>query len=357
MVKCLVAVTIMVIALPAQANERARLVLLSDPRSELTRRLHAEAAEVGLALVGPSSGQDDDPPGRLAERYGAGGVIRVASPTTVELWFLPREGGAPQHVMLRAQSGEEASFAFRVVEEVRARMIELRLPEGDSNAPGSRLPAGKGPTEGANAEPPVTPAQTERADARARGASPSEPSVVALSGGIGATSAEGGMGTTVHAALGLRATLASRWSATAQALLPWTRNGFSGLEGSASAGVYLFTGQVNRVVWRSDPSWSATLGAGAGAVMLAMKSEGAEGYVGKADRLTGAVFFGNAELAVSLTSWLALRGSLLAGSSAPRPVVRFGEREVVTWGRLFGTGIVALDFGVPLGSPGPGGQN
>jgi hypothetical protein len=323
----------MLVAAPALADTPFRVVLLSDPQAEITRRLHAESAEVGLELIAGGTPRDDDVPVKLAERHRAMGVIRVSSSTLVELWFVARAGGAASYAAIRADGGDDGSFALRVAEEVRARAIELRMLPGDA-PPHSPSTGGMGDSGG-------TGRATER-----------NVSFMQASGGVGAISARGGMGATVFGVLAARARLASRWSATAQALLPLTSNPVAGPEGSATVHAYLFTGQVNHLVWRSESRWSATMGAGAGALLLALHADGAAGYVGRSDRVTAAVGFLNAELAAHLTDAFVLRVSLLAGASAPRPVARFDGNEVAAWGRPFAGGVVALDWAVPIGKSG-----
>jgi hypothetical protein len=333
-------------ALPAQANEKARLVLISESHAELARRLHAEAAQVGLVLVDDSGPWQSDSPRGVPERHGALGVLRIVTPSSIDLWLLPREGPT-YHQLIQAQKEEGDPFAVRVIEEVRARLVELKLPapEGPQAGasepkPGARLPSPeKGPTP-----EPAPLASPSDAEGKARATRAPRPVLFEASAGVGATQAAGGMGTAVQGALAFHAILEGRWRATAQALLPVSTNTFQAPEGTARAVPYFFTAQLNYGLLNESDVFSLFGGVGAGVLVLDMKGEGTAGYLGKTDRSTVAVFLLDADAGARVTSWLSLHAALLGGSSAPRPVARFDGRPVATWGRLFVTGIIAMDF-------------
>jgi hypothetical protein len=170
---------------------------------------------------------------------------------------------------------------------------------------------------------------------------------LAAGAGVGASTASGGMGGALHGALALRATLAPSWSASAQALVPLTQGGFTAPEGSAKVRPYLVSLGIDRDVW-THGFWSAALGAGAGGVILTMQGSPTAGYAGKDDHLTAGIFFFDAQLKVDATRWLSIHATVMGGTSAPRPIVRFNGREVAAWGRAFAAGMLTLDFVVPL---------
>jgi hypothetical protein len=333
-------------ALPAMATDRWRLVLMSEPGVELTQRVRAEAADVGLELVVEPAIHTGVSPSTLADRRGAIGVLRVSSPSTVELWIASGEERSAGYETIRAQPGEGESFAFRVVEEVRARLTKLNVPEADANvgsAGGPFVSRDLAPTSAAGAsgrhfesEPSMGPT------------APKATHALAASAGVGASTASGGTGSTLHAAFALRATFAPSWSASAQALVPFTQETFSAPEGSAKLRAYLVSLDIARDIW-TRASWSAALGAGAGGVILTMDANPTAGYVGRGDHLTSGIFFLDAHLKADATRWLSIHGTLMAGASAPRAIVRFDGREVAAWGRAFAAAMLTLDFVIPLG--------
>src|SRR5882672_795092 len=100
----------MFFAWSAQANEKSRLVLISESHAELARRLHAEAAQVGLVLVDDSAPWQSDSARGVPERHAALGVLRIVTPTSIDLWLLPRDG-PPYHQLIQAQTEEGDPFA------------------------------------------------------------------------------------------------------------------------------------------------------------------------------------------------------------------------------------------------------
>jgi hypothetical protein len=337
----------MLVALPAIAEGRWRLVLVSEPDSELAHRLRAEAADVGLELAFETASSATVLPSAIAERHGAVGVIRVSSPTTVEIWIRSGDQRPTNYETIRGQPSERQSFAFRVIEEVRARLTKLRLPERDprerrGGAPDPTIDAA--PTSRADA--PGAPSDVE-APSGASGGAPMNVRALAAGAGVAASAVSGGMGPTLYAALALRVTLTSGWGAAAHAFVPLTVDTVSAPEGSGDVRAYLVAGEIARDVWARAP-WSAALGAGAGALILTLEGNPATGYVARDDRLTAAIFVLQAHLKTDITPWFSIRGALLGGATAPRPVVRFAGRDVAAWGRPFAVATLTLDFVVPV---------
>jgi hypothetical protein len=334
----LIAATIVLTA-PARASDRWRLVLVSEPGVELSNRLRAEAADLGLELAFESA-PSSDAPSTIAGRHGAVGVLRVASPGTVELWIAAAAPRSASYETIRAQPGEGESFAFRVVEDVRARLTKLRLPEGalPESSAGAGRAGDDAPTAGA-----ATPERAPEADSSARVDANRNARRIAASAGVGASAAGGGMGATPHAAIALQVPVGSGWSTHVEGLVPLSADTFAAPEGSARVHVYLVTAGIDRDVWERG-SWSAAVGAGAGTVILAMEGSPANGFVAKDDKLVAGLFFVRARLGSELTRWLSVHGVLMGGASVPRPTVRFDGREAAAWGRPFAAGVVMLDF-------------
>jgi hypothetical protein len=333
--KWLLAATLLLALAPSAAGkEPDRLVLIAPADSDLARRLQAEAVAAGLELIVEPATRAGETPAAPADRHRAVGVIRVVAPTAVELYLRSREGKRASYESLTAVAGEDESFALRIAEEIRARLVALELPARaapeETGAPASGVAA-------VAARTPATGAE--------QGARPPRPGID-VGVGIAVSKAAGGIGAGLAAALALRLRFASGWGASAQALVPVVSNRVSGVEGSADVRAYMLAGQVDRVVWRGGRSWAA-LGAGAGGLLLAMEGEAASGFLGNSDTLAVAVLLADGELNVQLGSWLALRLTLLAGAALPRPVIRFDNREVAAWGRPFAAAVIAFDFRAP----------
>jgi hypothetical protein len=232
-------------------------------------------------------------------------------------------------VILQAESGGEETFAFRVAEEIRARLVELQLPPP---APTSAPPA-------TAAAPSVATAATV-----ASALAPGPRATLGAAGGLGVSAAGGGTGATLHAGVALQLRLASGWGVTGRALLPLTAGRIAAAEGSATVRPYLFTAALDRLIWRRLDGWAASAGAGAGALLLDMRADAAPGFVGSTDRLAVAVSFVAADLRLGVARWLAVHAALTGGLTMPRPVLRFDGREVATWGRAFATATLGVDL-------------
>jgi hypothetical protein len=202
------------------ASGTARIVLVASDNAELARKVRAEAEHVGISTATESravSAGDAE----LVRRHGAVGVVELASPDRVRIHLAPSgEHGAYDAVVERAPADGDG-FAVRVVEQVRGRLVELRLlPAEPEAAPQTQArEASAPPALGAN---PSRPRQ-DRPDP-AQGASGKSPTLGLAVGGAG-TVAFGGVGATPAASLALRLEPTSRWAATLRALLPATSFG------------------------------------------------------------------------------------------------------------------------------------
>src|SRR5260221_3363232 len=179
----------------ARAQTAARIVLVGDPDRDLTRQLLAEAKQAGFVVIADSDESAGQDAPSVAERYAAVGVLRAGAASSVELWLPGNADDAPSSITLRARPGEAGAFAVRVIEEVRARVVALHLPE-------PRAPAAR----------PRAPDSERRSAVPTPSLGPNLP-LLEAGAGLAATTAAGGMGTSVEAELDAHARLASRFCA------------------------------------------------------------------------------------------------------------------------------------------------
>jgi hypothetical protein len=335
------------LAVTSRADGRPRIVLLSADYT-LARRVSAEAEAAGFAVVelDPAHVQGSD--SALLEQNAAVALIRLVSPDRAELEFRTAEGPGKTSLLRRPTDGD--AFALRIVEEARARLVELEIIE-DSPPPARSEPAAPAPAEPRDLARSPEPARApERDRVLARGGRSSPPKLWA-SGGLAASAPAGGLGATLHAAFGARIEPTSRFSLSAQALLPVTENNLNRPEGSADANVSLFFGKLSYGFAQPARNLSVEGGLGAGVVVLSMNAEAQPPRSAATDRLTAGVYFLHGGAVWTLASWFRLSAALLGGVSAPRPVLRFEGREVATWGRPFAGFGLATEFGLPLAGP------
>jgi hypothetical protein len=81
-----------------------------------------------------------------------------------------------------------------------------------------------------------------------------------------------------------------------------------------------------------------------------MRGEASTPFVAHDDSLTAGVYYLHASAGRWLSDSVRLRAGVLAGATAPRPVLRFDDRDVATWGRAFGALALEAEIGFPLGS-------
>jgi hypothetical protein len=143
--------------------------------------------------------------------------------------------------------------------------------------------------------------------------------------------------------------LGSAWGVSATSLYPFADNRVEASEGEARVSWHVFAAGLDySLPWRRP--WMASVGIGAGLLALDVQGQGRESFVGQRDRLLASAYHVELCAGRQLTSWLRLRATLLTGLNAPRPVLRFDEREVASLGRWFGTLGLSFDVGLPLGA-------
>ncbi len=324
------------------AQDELRIVLVDAGSPELARKVRAEAMQAGFTVSEHEEGQS------LAH-------VAIVSGEQVEV-TIPRRGDEPPFSQkLARRAGEGDSFALRVIEELRARLIELEIVEESRFAAQPTAPA---PAPAPAAEP--APAPEQRAPAPAPEPAPEldahwkeppiqrEPGRFWLRAGGGATFPDGGIGATPQVALGLAYEDPGGFGVGGRALLPLTDNRVSAAEGDADVNVNLFTASLEfrPPVWKE---WLVGAELGGGALLLAMQAEPEPSYVGKEEQLVSGLLFASVGAGRSLSDWLRLRASVMGGASAPRPVLSFVGRDVAAWGRMFAALTLELEATLPSG--------
>jgi hypothetical protein len=300
---------------------------------ELGRKLDSELRFAGFAVQRTKS--DAEAP-----------ALRVADPDRVEL-VLSRPGEVEvvtQTLIRRAEDGD--AFALRVVEHLRARLVDLgwSLPEAGSPSdavedeaslaappPLQPPPVSLSPPPEARSEPwPLRPVPTLWLDA-----------------GVHGSLAVGGLGVTPHGVLGARLDLSQRLGLSLTGFFPLGFNDFAAEEGEAELAWHVFIAGIDYSPRLPEP-WFASVGLVAGLLVIDVEGSASDDFVGQSDRLLTGVYGVELGAGRQLLDWLRLRLTVLAGVDAPRPVLRFDEREVASLGRWFGSVGISLDFGLVL---------
>jgi len=329
----------------ALAQGPARVLLVGGEDVTFARRVRAEAEAAGLVVIEPDQPAEAS---ELLARYGAPALIRLSSADSAEIHVSLADGAIVR--TLARRGGERDAFALRIVEDVYARLVELNLVEPRAASARTAPAAPPATTEAAQTTPPAAPANppllSPNADRTPRAGE--QWSKLWLLGGIAGTWPAGAIGATAQGVLGAELEPARRVTLAARAFLPLTENNLVEREGSADVNVSLFTADAAYTLLESGSKLSLLAGLGAGVLVLDMQGEATEPLAGQSERTAVALGFAQASVAWSAASWLRFRLSLLGGSSAPRPVVRFADREVAAWGRLFVAAAVSSEFGLAL---------
>ncbi len=325
----------------AYASPAPRVILIDRGSANLTRKIRAELADTELVIVSPAADESEQLDAAALDGGAGDALLEIVSDQSVQLYVSGSRAHDAYSRTLLSRAGEE-SFPWRVVEELRARLVELgfELPDSAPSVP---------------APPSVTAARSPTAN----GSAASVTDVAAPSydvgyqiklwgdAGLGGIFAAGGLGPAFAGVLGLRVQAGSNVSLRLAASLPLSNNGTTAREGEVDVSVKTFHVEAEYAS-QLGRGWVLSAGVGGGLVALGMETEAETPYVGRDRALTSGLYFVHFGCARELTDWLRLRASLAVGLSGPRPVLRFDEREVASWGPGFGMLTLSTELGWPL---------
>ncbi len=324
----------------ARAAEALQVIVTGHGSPELARKLRAEVSYAGFLVSDDVSAARET---TNSPDLSAAAKLSVLSADRVMLEFSRPEGDTVEQRVLASLPGEGDSFALRVVELLRARLVHLgwQLPDDADTGP---LPIGTAKTD----LPDIDERQHTRTPDKVTAPQAFDSLTVWLAGGATVSTAVGGLDVMPHVQFILRAEVASAWGVSLGAFQPLAFAEVEGEEGEAQVAWHAVTAAAYASL-PLRPPWFAQAGAGAGLFLLDVRGEASEGYTAHRDEF--ATGLGYVELGVGAYLWerLRLRASATSGVTAPRPVVRFDEREVATLGRLYGS--VGLSLEVGLGGP------
>ncbi len=329
------------------------VVLAPAPGDRISLRVAAELRALGFDAPAPEVAAGPPDRARLEEAARRGGAVAavrvVASRTGAEVWIVDRL--TSKTVLREVVVGDpgspsaDATLALRVVELLRASLMELEAPRPPPGevAPSPRIRAILGPL---SSRPPPREGEPAR---RAPDAGPSPlvsgelgPALLASPGGLSPS-------------FGLRAAIHLRpeesLGATLLAFLPGNAGHVSGPEGVTAAHIGLAGAGLRGALISAGGSWRArfvpSASVGLAAMWLHLEGTPRPGFAGSTDNLLTAGAWLGAGVSFAVTPWLRARADLLAGAAFLRPVVRFGDRQAAAWGEPFFLPSIGLELVLP----------
>ena len=334
----------LVVSVPAFGQSPPQVMLSGAGSRELGRKLRAELLYAGFTVVDAPPSHIEPSANAAPERAGDA-LIRITSDQRVELHVAGGEERSSFSQALHRRDGEAQSFALRVVEELRARLVDLGISVNDVS------PAEQNEAQRVDLAPPrvlpiptVTEAPPASVDTGASARDRPSSTSLWLRGGVGGVWAAGGIGSIVEGAVGASLELESGVVVSVSALVPLNPGEVSAPEGEAD--VYIGSVAVELgLVQQLSPSWRVNAGAGAGLLVVSSEAEAQQAFVAQNDTLFAGTYYAQAGATWSLTEAIRIRAGALLGWIAPRPVLRFDQRDVAS----FGPGFVALVLNAEVG--------
>lgn len=315
----------------AHASGEPRIVLVAPAkdagiavriRAEL-EALHFEVLDVAMGAEPPAREPLED----AARKSDAVAAVRIVpSSAGVEVWIVDRMTGKTVLRELVAEDepphGDSATIALRVMELLRASLMELDAPR---------------PPPGEVAPPPIireilAPRRAEEP----RAAVPDKRPFLTLELGPSMLMSPGGIGPSglLHTSVHIQRP-SERFGMSAFVSTPVVPANLVGPEGTATARFGLLGVGLRGSFAPRGAAWNVNVGAGLSAVLLHFEGRPERPYAGASETLFTFAPYLRAGLGYAVTPHLRIRADALTGVTVQRPVVKFSGRVAATWGLPF----------------------
>jgi hypothetical protein len=316
------------------------VAIMCDEGDSLSRRVRAELDALGFRTVLVQPG--DALAGGLeaeARKFAAVGAVRRTARGGVEVWAADRITGKNVRRELYDDSPDrdvterEAAFALRVVELLRARLLEARpaLPDSEVTDATNHLDSSE-PPQPAPEPPPAEP----------------PPPAFRMSVEAAALWGRGGFDSAASLELGLAWIPTEHVGLLGFAAIPLSHPQVQDPRGTGTAELTVWLGGGGlRFLFLSRASRLApTLDLGvAAAVLKVVGANAGPGFVTEASSAAVAAPYLRPGVAYGITNNLRFRADLLVGTTARGASVRFAQQNVASWGQPFVLVSTGLDFG------------
>lgn len=352
---------------PAKADERPRIVVLSDaPSAALAERMRAELGTMGFDAEVITDPPDEDVAGELRDaalREDAIAAVRaVTKGEALRLWLLDRSTGKTLlREIERSPAGLDRTLAIRAVELLRASLLELQLPDaprGDVEPTPTLFDAAQVP----QIEVHPSPGRARPVDRRAairptapESAAPRAPEPSSTSSGAPAIAAEIGAG--IVGSPGGLPPFAAFVASAGVFVVPRVRVGAFGLaplqsmnheadEGKSETKVGVVGADVR--VELLDGMWRPSIGGGVALMILSTDGVGrAPRYSDESGTSTSVGAYVRPGIAFAPVPQVRLRVDGVAGAQLRPFAIEYAGREVAQWGAPWFAGSLSIEAKLP----------
>lgn len=309
---CLLLLLVHASAHGAEREPRRVVIIGSERERAIVENLRAELATQGLAVVDADVPPSSVSTAEVMRSHDAVAVIRILSEKrSAEIHVGPAE--TPGAIVGPVDPSEPDLSATRIAEALRIRLTRLDLTPPPPRRGGEPAPS--------------KPRRIPERPADVRQDVPFWFSV-----GPAATLSPGtSVGAILHGGLELSHEVGSGLAVGVSGLFPLAGGGLTSEEGRASLHPWLVGPMADIGLWTGG-QWSLWSGAGAALVMVRMRGEAEQPYVGGSDTVTSAAGIGRLYGLWHLAPKWHFRVGLAAGVAVPRPVVQFAGHRVSAWG-------------------------
>jgi hypothetical protein len=328
------------------SNELGRSVAVFHERggAGLARKVRAELRYLGLSVLDPSAARTEGAQEFAGARPRA--TLQITSNRRVELYLAADGDDTAVLRVFESRPGEGDSFALRVAEDLRAHLVDPGLGA-------DAVPTREAATATVSSEPSLVPRATLDGSGRERirseldgKAVSSAPLSLWLAAGPAGVLGIGGIGPLLQGSVAARFERNGlRWGLSA--LLPIRGEHLSAPEGEVQ--VYLSALRAEASYsHRLATDWRWMVGVGAGVVLLTLRTEAAPNFVGRDDRILTGTYYLHGGVAWSAAESVRFEAGLGIGLFGPRPVLRFDDRSVASFGPPFGALVLEAQIGWPV---------
>jgi hypothetical protein len=300
-----------------------RILMIEEPTMlGLGARLRAELVALEFDVVTeellPLEPMRESLEAATRVRYAVAAMRVLSAPPGVEVWVMDRATGkAVLRESVLSAGDDESIVAVGAVELLRASLLEVHAPDF---VPRNVPPPSPAPSPPPPARPPPVSV-------------PAQPRRFWLALGPALAISPGGLGLTPHVDLGASVRRTEALAIVARFIAPTVPARVDAPEGHASILLSAATLGADLLLASHSSSVRPRVGAGVGVLWVHMEGDASGAFIGRGDAVLSALGTVHGGLLVRLGDGVRLFFDATLALAAPRPVARFADRQVASWGQ------------------------